>query len=1113
MRKRSQFLLLLSVVALALMIFGSVHRIGAPRAQLDKSSRALGYAPGEIIVQFRPGVSSVEIAKAERVGRLGRVIDRIGPKGHKDIYVYEIEPADSPRAVARKLKREDAVVAAEPNYKIKLAGAPSDPGFSQQWGLQNTGQITSGTAGTPGVDINAPEAWDIEAGFSNTVTVAVIDTGVDLDHPDLAAKLWQNPGEIPDNGLDDDGNSYIDDFNGYNFAGISLGTTDTTSPFGNLPYRIAQSITGTGQELYSAGFSLARTDATTDTTAPPSDILVSVRDQLSGPDISTGTISASMVTTDAPAWVGTFLSPPITLAKSKTYYLILSTAESSATNHYVISDNRYPNPAKKADSDKYKEGMAHWQIGGNWLPFPNRDLAFETNENGVPHDDDGHGTAVAGVIAAATNNGIGVAATAPGARIMSIKAGDEGVVLLGGVLNGIYYAVDNGAKVINLSQTYDPSEYSFVEQLAVYYAVGNGATVVAAAGEEGDSEFYPGYDDVISVSAIKADAQQAARARARDFIDFAAPGENIYTTVPTYPARVSGEGASLNYAYMNGSSMASAFVSGAAALILSKEPGLNFLQVEKALEKGATDIGDAGKDSKFGYGLINIYKSLKALMLETSLTVYPEVPDGQNDWYVTTPTVSIGPSLSNATSYYDWDSTAPATIYTGALQPPSGERTLYFYSAVTGTTEAVRNQKFKVDTGLPIDPVAAGSSHTTGTISNDNTIDIGLAGATDAVSGLAGYAVSWKNTTETPPAIVGIPASQTAVTSPALADGAWWFNLRTRDAAGNWTSTVHLGPFLIDATPPTGTLVVNAGGANASSTAVALNLTADDGPAGTGVDKMRFSNNGVTWSAWQAVAASAPWSITAGDGPKRVYAQFKDAAGGISAAVYDDITLDTVAPLSVMASPELSTNISKTRKFVIGWSSVDRALSSGLAGTDVQYKVGAAGTWTDYKTRTLTEKAIFNGAAGETYYYRARARDNAGNVGPWSAVSKTTVPYDQWGLAVKRSGFSSVYSKASSGFYLGTIRYSTHAGDKMTYKVTGNSFALISTKGPNRSKADISVDHKAPKTIDALASTLRFRRKVFSVSWPSSGTHTIEVTNQATSGRPLFDIDAVAVGR
>ena len=111
------------------------------------------------------------------------------------------------------LEANNFVATASPNIKIEIARTPNDPGFSRLYGLNNTGQ----TGGRNDADIDAPEAWDRATGTGNTL-VAVIDTGIDYRHPDLAANIWTNPGEIAGNGRDDDGNGYVDDIHGYNFV-------------------------------------------------------------------------------------------------------------------------------------------------------------------------------------------------------------------------------------------------------------------------------------------------------------------------------------------------------------------------------------------------------------------------------------------------------------------------------------------------------------------------------------------------------------------------------------------------------------------------------------------------------------------------------------------------------------------------------------------------------------------------------------------------------------------------------------------------------------------------------------------------------------------------------
>ncbi|HYF35324.1 MAG TPA: S8 family serine peptidase, partial [Prosthecobacter sp.] len=119
-----------------------------------------------------------------------------------------------PKAIHELTALKPWVRYAEPDYIVHAQATPNDPAFTNLWGMHNTGQ----NGGAADADIDAPEAWNISTG-SAAVLVAVLDTGVDLTHPDLVDNLWVNPAEVANNGVDDDGNGYVDDVRGWDFVG------------------------------------------------------------------------------------------------------------------------------------------------------------------------------------------------------------------------------------------------------------------------------------------------------------------------------------------------------------------------------------------------------------------------------------------------------------------------------------------------------------------------------------------------------------------------------------------------------------------------------------------------------------------------------------------------------------------------------------------------------------------------------------------------------------------------------------------------------------------------------------------------------------------------------
>jgi thermitase len=228
------------------------------------------------------------------------------------------------------------------------------------------------------------------------------------------------------------------------------------------------------------------------------------------------------------------------------------------------------------------------------------------NDN-VAEDDNGHGTHVAGTVAAATNNGEGVAAVCPSCKLLIAKSGDE-LFWDSDVVQGIYWSVDNRAKVINLSLGF-PGNSRILEN-AVNYAWQHGVVVVAAAGNRNtDVPSYPAaYDRVISVAAtddadVKADFSNYGK------IDVAAPGVGILSTIPrTSDCDNDGISDDVDYCNLDGTSMASPHVAALAGLLA--EQGRTAAEIRKRIQRTAFDLGDAGKDEYYGWGRINAQRAV-----------------------------------------------------------------------------------------------------------------------------------------------------------------------------------------------------------------------------------------------------------------------------------------------------------------------------------------------------------------------------------------------------------------------------------------------------------------------------------------------------------------------
>jgi subtilisin family serine protease len=440
-------------------------------------------ASGEIVVKFRSGAGGKTLQQiAQTYTAQAQAEPTLAQLG---VAVLKV-PEDRLLEVLAALNRDPAVAYAEPNYLLSVplveapapTPAPASALFRFYFPLAaKDGSTASRFPNDPfwpsqygPMNVQALQAWNVTTG-SNSVVIAVIDSGVDLNHPDLAGKVWTNPGESgggrESNGIDDDGDGYVDDWRGWDF---------------------------------------------------------------------------------------------------------------------VAKDND-------------------------------------------PQDKYGHGTHVAGIAAAASNNGVGIAGMAWGPRIMvlrvlnSIGTGEES-----DVATAILWAVNHGARIVNLSLG-GPVPSKLMED-AVNEAYARGVTVVAAAGNEaGQGVIYPAvYPQAIAVASVGITYTVSSFSSFGPEVDVAAPGESVFSTYWT-----AAEGST--YRAMSGTSMAAPHVSGIAALLASLPQFDTPDKIRAALELAARDEGDPGWDELYGWGVVQAYSAL--LIVPSQITPTP-VPPPPLDYAVTT---------------------------------------------------------------------------------------------------------------------------------------------------------------------------------------------------------------------------------------------------------------------------------------------------------------------------------------------------------------------------------------------------------------------------------------------------------------------------------------------
>ncbi|MEO8504767.1 MAG: S8 family serine peptidase [Acidobacteriota bacterium] len=454
---------------------GSKQAARAARAAQEISGAAEGLARRSDVASIRPLFPAASDGRgtAWATGQQARLAERAqrAPAGVSDahlerLFVVTVAPDASAAEVRAALAEDPSIEYTEPNAIARVAWQPDDPFFS-----------SSGTWSQPYADlwglhtIGAEAAWDTSRGRASggrRIVVAVVDTGVDLGHPDLQGNLWRNEAEIPGNGIDDDGNGFVDDSGGWNFVTC--------------------------------------------------------------------------------------------------------------------------------------EAYTNCGCGSPGTPGPE------------PQDLYGHGTHVAGTIAAVADNGIGVAGVAPEALVMAVRSLNRyGDGATSDLVAGIHYATVNGAEVINLSWGSLGTSPAVRDVIAEARAAG--VVVVAAAGNRHGEDALgvspANVPEVITVAA--ASPADDPSGPSSDFscrgskLDVAAPGVDVLS-LRADGTDLYGGGTQIVddlYYRATGTSMAAPHVAGTAALILAAHPELGVDEVRRILQSSAQDIGAPGFDPINGYGRLN----------------------------------------------------------------------------------------------------------------------------------------------------------------------------------------------------------------------------------------------------------------------------------------------------------------------------------------------------------------------------------------------------------------------------------------------------------------------------------------------------------------------------
>ena len=493
---------------------------------------------------------------------------------------------------------------------------------------------------------------------STPIIVAVIDSGVDTSHEDLKKILWVNKKEIPGNGIDDDHNGYVDDLHGWNFLGNKNGENinKASDEKSRVYYKYKERYEG--KTINTDSLSTDEKWIYEEWTRAASDMSVSSDEQMEV--LMLEALDKTLRKQDAilQEELGKSEYSLNDLELTQNLSVKGKQAKTSFLNILKLEqvEPETTNKAVLQDLEEYLDGKRRMLENKTSAPPDYRAEIIKDNyddindkyygNNDIMGPDPEHGTHVSGIIAALRNNNVGIDGIADNVQIMMIRAVPDGDEYDKDVALAIKYAVDNGAKVVNMSfgKSFSP-EKKWVDE-AVQYAEDHDVLLVHAAGNESNNvdsvENFPNSDlhfekstatNFINVGAYSDPRINDGKYIAyfsnygKNSVDVFAPGVKIYSTLPR------------SYGYHDGTSMASPVVTGIAALIRSYYPQLSAEQVKYAIEKSvkfySTSVNKPGEYnsteeismselSKTG-GFVNADAAV-----ELAATLKPEAPKSQD---------------------------------------------------------------------------------------------------------------------------------------------------------------------------------------------------------------------------------------------------------------------------------------------------------------------------------------------------------------------------------------------------------------------------------------------------------------------------------------------------